>query len=500
MQISKIILWPINGKNGYRCIDFLPGKVSYIVGGPETGKSSIWQIIDYCLGSSKLRVPIGVVRDLVSWYGIVLEDKNEEILLARKNSSIEGFKSEYMLIREAKIQIPETPIKNVTSEFKIKEILSKSFDIFLSGIENYILEELEDQKIGKFSYRDLLILNHQMQYSLVNPSSFISDSNYISVIKLKKLLPIILYPKGKGFYKIRKSIQGKVEIQLQTIKEEISYLKDRMIILYNDAHRLGMVENYIKPQDYPDRTAEIYRKELEHILMNHESLLKNIQENRNESVALKNSHQIFLLGKIDECLKFSLIISKVKTLGNKYSILDNEIKQLDVTSKSNLDVDILDLSKLIQIYAQKMELDFLEYRPVFDDREAILKFQINYGEDILLYQLGSSQNYVGYNIASFLGFHEVFIKQNCEFVFPFLIIDHPSHSFSNGQKNEDSRKINALYSALDLAVERMKNKFQIIVLERKAPEEISSYSNSKIVENWLSSDGDTLIPKTWKIT
>ncbi len=497
MQISKIILWPRNEEYHYKCINLLIGKVNYIIDGSDIGKSSIWQIIDYCLCSSKLRVPIGIVRDMVSWYGVILKNDEEEILIARKNISIEGNRSEYMVLLGAQIKIPESPLKNISSEDNVKKILSHHFEAFLNTIESYLLEEIEDQKVGKFSYRDLFMLNHLMHYALVNPSSFVSDSNYMSVIKIKKLLPIILYSKGKGLYKIKKGLQTKVEIQLQTISGELAYLKERMKNLYVESQALGMVDNYIKPIDYPDRTAESYRKDLENILVKNRYLLSDFSE---MSVVTEDSFiekQIFALGKIDECLKFSNIIDKVKELGYKYSILNNEIRSVDVNSLNNLkDDDVLELSTIIQLYSKKMELDFLDYTPIFDEREAILKFQTKQREDVFLYQLGNAQNFVGYNIATFLSFHEIFIKYNRKFVFPFLIIDHP---FSIGQKTEDSPKAKALFSALDMAVERMSGKFQVVVLEKKAPMFDFSHSNSEIIENWTTLDNDGLIPKSWKM-
>ena len=502
MQIVKIILWPLDRKQSFRSINLLPGKVNYIIGGPDTGKSSIWQIIDYCLGSSKLRVPVGVTRDLVSWYGIILSNGIEEMLISRKNTSIVGNRSEYMFLRKSHIDIPSYPVKNISWKPKLKQILSEPFDGFLKNIEDDILKELKDQTIGEFSYRDILILNNLMQYALVNPInpfSYISDWHYSSVLKLKKLLPIILYSKDKAYYKIKKGIQSKVEIQLQTMRDEVGYLKERMMSLYVEAQALGLVENYISPSNSPDRTAETYKKDLDAILTLNRHLLVEHFDLVGESEGIVEK-RIFLLGKIDECLKFATIISRIRKLGDRYSTLDNEIKQVDLKSQgSSRDDDVLELSKIINTYANTMGLDFLEYLPVFDEREAILKFQINYSDEIFLFQLGDLRNYVGYNIATFLGFHEIFIKQKCNFIFPFLIVDHPGHSIMNEQKTDDTLRTDALFSAFDLAVDRMNGAFQIIVLDRIAPSEILKTRNSEIIENWTSSEGESLIPQSWKI-
>ena len=69
LAILKIILWPKDPGLDPRVIDFLPGRINVITGESATGKSTLTWIIDYCLGSDKCSIPVGLIRELTGWFG-----------------------------------------------------------------------------------------------------------------------------------------------------------------------------------------------------------------------------------------------------------------------------------------------------------------------------------------------------------------------------------------------------------------------------------------------
>ena len=83
MQIRELVLYGYNGK--VRHLPFLLGKVNIITGRQKSGKSAIGDIIDYCMGGDSCNIADGVVRDNVSWYGLLLQFDNERVFVARKN-------------------------------------------------------------------------------------------------------------------------------------------------------------------------------------------------------------------------------------------------------------------------------------------------------------------------------------------------------------------------------------------------------------------------------
>lgn len=83
MQIRELVLYGYNGK--VRHLVFELGKVNIITGKSKSGKSVLGDIIEYCMGGNSCNIADGVVRDTVSWYGLLLQFETERIFVARKN-------------------------------------------------------------------------------------------------------------------------------------------------------------------------------------------------------------------------------------------------------------------------------------------------------------------------------------------------------------------------------------------------------------------------------
>jgi hypothetical protein len=82
-QIAKLILY--SNKGQVRELPFRIGSLNILTGASKTGKSAIIDIIDYCTGRSECYVADGVIRKHVSWYGIVFDLGEGQILVARRN-------------------------------------------------------------------------------------------------------------------------------------------------------------------------------------------------------------------------------------------------------------------------------------------------------------------------------------------------------------------------------------------------------------------------------
>jgi hypothetical protein len=81
-QISAIYLYG-NNNGQVRELGFALGALNIITGRSQRGKSSIINIIDYCLGSSSFSVPAGVIREHVKAYGLRITGAGGEALLVR---------------------------------------------------------------------------------------------------------------------------------------------------------------------------------------------------------------------------------------------------------------------------------------------------------------------------------------------------------------------------------------------------------------------------------
>ncbi|MBM9950460.1 DUF3732 domain-containing protein [Pseudomonas aeruginosa] len=81
MQILQISVY---GKNGERRdVKFKPSRVNIITGASKKGKSSLLDIVEYCLGSSECTVAEGFIRKTVDWYAILLQFSDTQVFIAR---------------------------------------------------------------------------------------------------------------------------------------------------------------------------------------------------------------------------------------------------------------------------------------------------------------------------------------------------------------------------------------------------------------------------------
>jgi flagellar motility protein MotE (MotC chaperone) len=83
MQIHSLVIYSRDGRQ--RELVFNLNGVSIIAGDSATGKSSLIEIVDYCLGSKECRVPDGTIRETVAWYALKLVQENGgQIFVARR--------------------------------------------------------------------------------------------------------------------------------------------------------------------------------------------------------------------------------------------------------------------------------------------------------------------------------------------------------------------------------------------------------------------------------
>jgi hypothetical protein len=81
-QIKSLILYGHRPEQK-RVLPLHPGRLNIITGDSRTGKTSIWTITDYCLGSGDYPVRAGVVRDYTSIFALQLVRGDEQLFIAR---------------------------------------------------------------------------------------------------------------------------------------------------------------------------------------------------------------------------------------------------------------------------------------------------------------------------------------------------------------------------------------------------------------------------------
>ena len=79
MQILALAIYKGNER---RVVRFKPGQLNVITGWPGTGKSSLLEIVEYCLGRTEPTFARGAL-DAVEWYGLLVEHQGSRVFVAR---------------------------------------------------------------------------------------------------------------------------------------------------------------------------------------------------------------------------------------------------------------------------------------------------------------------------------------------------------------------------------------------------------------------------------
>ncbi|CAM1357171.1 DUF3732 domain-containing protein [Tenacibaculum halocynthiae] len=81
--LHEIKLWFNNDEDSTESYHFLPNKINVITGDSDTGKTSFWSIIDYCLLSGRTKVA-NTINEKVAWFGINFTINEKQISIVRR--------------------------------------------------------------------------------------------------------------------------------------------------------------------------------------------------------------------------------------------------------------------------------------------------------------------------------------------------------------------------------------------------------------------------------
>jgi hypothetical protein len=188
LTILKIILWPKNTDLRPRIIPFEPGKINIISGESGTGKSTLTWIVDYCLGSEKCSIPVGLIRDLTAWFGLHLRLANTEMIIGRRNPEDQQSTTDLYWNEGLKLEVPAIVQKNARVD-DLKNRFNQiahlpSLDFSTDDVVGYA---------GRPSSRDMAAFNFQPQHIVANPYTFFFKADTTEHReKLRIIFPLVL--------------------------------------------------------------------------------------------------------------------------------------------------------------------------------------------------------------------------------------------------------------------------------------------------------------------
>jgi len=105
MNIREIIIYSHSGE--MRRILFKVTGLNIVTGRSSTGKSTLSDIVEYCMGRSNFNIPEGPIRDKVSWYAVIYQFPGEQVLIAKPTPATSASScSRAMIRRGASVETP----------------------------------------------------------------------------------------------------------------------------------------------------------------------------------------------------------------------------------------------------------------------------------------------------------------------------------------------------------------------------------------------------------
>lgn len=188
LAILKVILWPKDATLPPRIIEFKPDKINVISGESGTGKSTLTAIIDYCLGSDKCAIPVGLIRNVTGWFGLHLKLANTEMILARRNPGDQQTTSDVFWTEELNVKVPAVVGKNA----RVDDVKSRFNQIAQLPSLDFSTEE-NVGFAGRASFRDMAAFTFQPQHIVANPYTFFYKADTTEHReKLRIIFPLVL--------------------------------------------------------------------------------------------------------------------------------------------------------------------------------------------------------------------------------------------------------------------------------------------------------------------
>jgi len=188
LAILKIILWPKDSNLAPRIIEFLPGRINVITGESATGKSALTWIVDYCLGSDKCSIPVGLIRDVTGWFGLHLQLANTEMIVARRNPEDQQTTTDLYWEEGLELRVPPIVSKNA----RVEDLKNR----FNQISQLPALDFSTDDNVGfggRPSSRDMAAFNFQPQHVVANPYTFFFKADTSEHReKLRIIFPLVL--------------------------------------------------------------------------------------------------------------------------------------------------------------------------------------------------------------------------------------------------------------------------------------------------------------------
>jgi chaperonin cofactor prefoldin len=256
MKIKSISIYNREGMK--RDINFNINGLNIITGRSSTGKSALSEIIEYCMGRSTFKVPEGIIRDSVTWFAVIFQFNNEQLLVAKPTPS-EGFNScsQAMLRRGNNLQLPAYSELQINSD---DDTVVSTLSMLNGIIENETIVKMEHSRA---SYR--VNIKHCFYY-LFQKQEIVSNKDQLFYRQnedhqsqtIRDTLPILLGITSDNRFELEIELRkAKRELKLlikklDEARNSIDLLYQKGIALISESKAVGLLSSTVEAKNGND--------------------------------------------------------------------------------------------------------------------------------------------------------------------------------------------------------------------------------------------------------
>lgn len=336
--INSVILWPKKAGFSPRSVPFDSQSVNIITGASRTGKSAIIPIIDYCLGSEKCTIPVDIIRNACSWFGVLFDMDREQLLLCRREPGDKVSTGDMFILRDKEIAIPDQIEKNNANITSIKNMMNELFGISF-------LELDPDAGVYRPSYRDFMAFLFQPQNIVANADVLFYKADTME--HRKKLIDVFPYALGAVTPEIlakRKELErlSKASERLQRDLEQIKFVaegwKQEVSGWLAQAREYGLTKYVANDADDFVRQVDELRAISQKRITDASVELGHVTYLSEDIVALRREEQKISRELFAARKRHTEMLQLMKTMGEYDKSLQIQLDRLDISTwlRSNM--------------------------------------------------------------------------------------------------------------------------------------------------------------------
>lgn len=258
MQLLEIVLYNHQGQK--RILPFRLGAVNVITGASTTGKTALIDIIEYCLGRDSFRIPEGVIRDTVAWYGLRCQFAHDQLFIARQTPPQGRSTTNRVYIELGNtVQSPECPpLEPNTTVEALVEMLSHKLGIS-PNLHTPPIGQTRDPLVA--TSKHAMLFCFQQQGEIANQGVlFHRQSEDFMTQAIKDTLPYFLGAVQEDRLALEHELRSAKRelVRLERALREADLIKgegmSKAISLVTEAQSVGILPKI----DFPDSLGELH--------------------------------------------------------------------------------------------------------------------------------------------------------------------------------------------------------------------------------------------------